>query len=174
MLLAFINKLINVFKSKIVYVKHSPDEVLDNNQKEFLEKNKKILSDACALSYKVKFVFQSSFEYDVDKNVICPKYEVMLPIKEHNGLLDSKSPIIEIGKPINVITVNFITYKVDDNHDFIKQMAKRSKRGVVIFLGKETTILNHKTEPYQFSVDSEYIRVINLDDAVEYFIYNNL
>ena len=50
-------------------------------------------------------------------------------------------------------------------------MIKKSKKGVVIFIADDTASLN---EPYHYSVDSEVIRLINLDEAVEHYKFDTV
>jgi hypothetical protein len=119
---------------------------------------------------KIRFVFNPCFTYDADKNIVNPKYEIFIPLrKDGSGLFDNKAPVIEFNKPEKLMMVSVSNYKVDDNYDFIKQMVKKSKRGVVIFIADDTTFLN---EPYHYSVDTEVIRLINLDEAIEYYKFD--
>jgi hypothetical protein len=168
-------KDIKIFESKTVYEKYSVgNDVISDLQKKIVDENRQLLLDNRVPLNKIRFVFTSEFTYDIDKNIINPKYDVMLPIKISDGNVCEKSPLIEIGKPENCIVVRVNTYKVPDNYKFIKFLIKESKKGVVIFIADDMTILNHKKEPYHFSVDSEYIRLINLDDAIEFYKFDTL
>lgn len=170
-------KEVSIFEGKTVYEKHSmgDDGELQDWQKELVKINKALLLDNRVPINKVRFVFQPSFTYDVDKNIINPKYDVMLPINGSNGKVNEKAPLIEIGKPSKFISVNVISYKVDDNYEFIKHMVKKAKRGVAIFIVDEmVTNLKGVKERYHSSVDSNIIRMINLDDAIEYYKFDTV
>lgn len=161
-------KEINFFKNNVVYEKYTlgNNSEINDALKQLVKYNKELLLNNQVSINKVRFVFQPVFTYDINNDIINPKYDIMLPINGDNGLFVKNKPIIEINKPENIISVSVNTYKVDDNYDFIKLMQKKSKRGIVILLADEMTILNKKEELYHFSVESEYIRLINLDDAI--------
>jgi hypothetical protein len=175
---------IPIFISEFPYVKfkkrYSPNEYkrfdnsveLNQKSKDMIKTNRDLLSLNQVPLDKIRFVFNPCFTYDVDKNIINPKYETFIPLrKDGSGLFDNKAPVIEFGKPEKLMMVTVLTYKVDDNYEFIKEMIKKSKRGVVIFIADDTTFFN---EQYQFSVDSEVIRLVNLDEATEYYKFNTV
>jgi hypothetical protein len=96
---------------------------------------------------KIRFVTEVSFLYDVDNDKINPTYKVMLPKKE-------KNPIIEIGKPQNTMTVFLGENRTGNNYAYLKQILKKSKRGVALLIG-----FNYE----------EVMWLTNLDDAVDYY-----
>jgi len=161
-------KYINIFKNKVVYEKHTigNNGVAPDSHKELIKANKQLLLDNQVPINKIRFVFQPTFTYDVNNNIINPKYDIMLPINGNTGLHAKDHPIIEINKPnIKMIRVN--SYDVDDNYEFIKNLIKKSKLGVVIMLANEVvTLFDGREEQYFFSVDSEVIRLINLDEEI--------
>ncbi len=162
-------KNINIFKDKIVYEKHTlgNNGEISNSFKALVNTNKQLLLDNQVPINKIRFVFQPSFTYDIDNNIINPKYDIALPINGNNGLFANDQPVIEINKPKNIMMIPVNSYKVDDNYEFIKSILKNSKLGVVIMLADEiVTKFDGSKEPYQFSVDSEVIRLINLDEAI--------
>lgn len=132
--------------------------IVDLGEKEGLamKRNKEILLDNQIPLNKICFVIKPIFSYDIDKNKINPEYEMMLPLRTDNsGLFDRNAPIIEISKPENLVRVSVNNYYGHpyDNINFIKQLAKTTKKGIVICLEND--------------VDDEIIRLINLDEVVE-------
>lgn len=97
---------------------------------------------------KIRFVFEKSFTYDIDRDVINPPYKVIMPKKE-------KHPVIEIGKPANIMTIYLGENNTYDNYTLLKKLAKKSKRGIVI-LANDTDM-------------DEVMWLANLDDAVDYY-----
>jgi len=97
---------------------------------------------------KIRFITDLSFTYDVDGDIINPEYKVMLPKKE-------KHPIIEIGKPENIMTVFLGENRTSDNYDLLKKILKKSKRGIVLQVGSDY---------------DEVMWFANLDNAVEFYI----
>ncbi len=164
----FVEKF-NFFKGKIVYQKHSlGTDVINAKQKELITKNRNLLSDNRVPLNKIRFVFQPTFTYDIDNDVINPKYDILLPVRGDDGLYDKNSPVIEIGKPKNIIMASVLTYETPDNYQLLKQILKHSKRGIVIFIADES-VADFKTGElvdYKFSVDDERIRFTSLDDEV--------
>jgi hypothetical protein len=96
---------------------------------------------------KIRFVLDTSFVYDVDNNIINPKYKVMLPT-------DGRSPVIEVGKPQNTMTVFLGENRTHNNFTLLKDMVKKSKRGVALLVG-----FNYE----------DVMWIANLDNAVEYY-----
>ena len=138
------------FKKKLSgkdYFEAVDTQTTSNN--DFLIKNCRIkLSEHKIPLKKIKFVFEKSFTYDVDKNIINPPYKVMMP---HN----KKHPIIEIGKPENVMKVFLGENRTYDNYRILKQLASKSKRGIALLVDTENF--------------DEVMWVANLDDAYEYY-----
>ena len=162
-------KEVKFFKNKIVYEKHivGNDDKYNDDQKTLINKNKQLLLDNQVSINKIRFVFSPNFTYDINNNIINPNYEMLIPINANNGKFSKNSPIIEINKPKKLIHVSVNNYSVSDNYIFIKTMVKKSKLGVVIMLADEiTTLLNGKTIQYLFGVDSDVIRLIDLDDVI--------
>jgi len=134
--------------------------ILTEREKVLIRKNKELLSLNQIPLNKIRFVFKSTFTYDVDNNIINPHYETFLPLrKDGSGVVDSNAPIIEINKPKNLLKINVDTYKTDDSYALIKQMVKKSKKGVVIFLADNTVSLHDERTPL-----SEVLRIFNLDE----------
>jgi hypothetical protein len=105
---------------------------------------------------KIRFVFTPSFTYDIDKNTVNPEYEMMLPLRnDGSGLFNTNEPVIYLNKPENSIMINVVKYRVDDVYDFVKQMVKNTKRGVVIDIN------------IPLSMNSSTVRLVNLDDEVK-------
>ena len=167
----FFPEIFKVFKKKIVYKKHT----LGSNtrqawQKELIRKNQNFLSANQVPINKIRFVFQPCFQYDIDADKINPVYDIMFPIRTDTGLFVKDSPIIEVGKPLNLMTIGVGNYQMADNYAYLKETLKRCKLGIVIFINDET-VPNFETGepmPYKFSVDDEAIRFAVLDDAVAY------
>lgn len=161
-------KYINIFKNKVVYEKYNMGcGEVSHSLKTLINTNKQLLLDNYVPINKIRFVFQPTFAYDVDNNIVNPKYDILLPINGNNGLFANDHPVIEINKPKNLIRISVNNYSVDNNYEFIKHLAKNTKRGVVIMLANEVvTHLDGSEVPYEFSVDSEVLRLINLDDVI--------
>lgn len=166
---------VNLFKGKTVYERYAMGDAIPTlDQENLIARNRKLLLDNQVPITKVRFVFQPSFHYDVDKNVVNPKYNEMLPIDGNTGLFVKDAPVISIGKPEKLITVNILGYKVDDNYAFIKGMLKKTKRGLVIFIVDELVydLFNHNNgvrTHYHFGVYTDSIRLVNLDAVVEHY-----
>jgi hypothetical protein len=159
--------------------RYSPNEykkVISNDKdtqfyKDFMKlikKNRDLLISNQVPLNKIRFTIQPCFIYDIDNDVVNPTYEMFLPLrKDGSGLFDNNAPVIELNKPKNLMLVNVRSYKVDDNYTFIKQMTKNSKKGVVIFIvDKKIDVMNGRQESYYSSVDSEILRIADLDMAI--------
>ena len=163
-------KDINPFKGKTVYERYTMgDAKLNLIQEKLFAKNKKLLLDNQVPIGKVRFVFSPMFDYDVDKNIINPKYVLMLPIDAKTGKFVKNVPEISVNKPHNLIKTPVVTFCVEDNYAFIKEIVKKSKRGIVIFLADEMVYAKDKGVPmhYYSGVDADCIRFTNLDEVVE-------
>ena len=157
---------INPFKGKPVYVKYPMgSNIITSDQEKLIAKNRKLLLDNQVPINKIRFVFSPTFTYDVDKNIINPKYDVMLPV-DVNGKLVKDAPVVEVNKPHTMVLVGVSSYYAIDNFAFIKTMLKNSKKGLVIFL-EDGIFLEYGTHD-DYGVDTEVLRIANLDDAVEY------
>lgn len=164
--------------------RYSPNEykkVISNNKnsqfyKDFqllVTKNRDLLISNQVPLNKIRFTYQPCFTYDIDNDIVNPTYEMFIPLrKDGSGLFDNKAPVIDLNKPKNLMMVNVHNYKVDDNYAFIKQMVKNSKKGIVIFIvNKIFDTMDGTQELYYSSVDSEILRIADLDRAiVEYEI----
>jgi hypothetical protein len=164
--------LLQLIEKKIVYKKHT----LGSNtrqawQKELIRKNQNLLSANQVPINKIRFVFQPCFQYDIDADKINPMYNIMIPIYTDTGLFVKDSPIIEVGKPLNMMTISVGNYQMADNYAYLKETLKRSKLGIVIFIVDETVpdFETNEPMPYKFSVDDEVIRFAVLDDAVAHY-----
>jgi hypothetical protein len=139
---------------------------LNLKDKTLITRNRHLLSLNQIPLNKIRFVFQPAFSYDIDKDVINPQYETFIPLrKDGSGLFDNKAPVIEFGKPEKLVMIVVNNYKVNDNYVFIKQLLKNSKRGIVIFLADD--IGEKISSEYKYYVDSEIIRLSDLDEEVE-------
>lgn len=105
-----------------------------------------LLSNGISI-HKIRFVNETSFIYDVDNNVINPQYKVMMPN-------NSKNPIIEIDKPLNTMRVFLGENRTDNNFELLKNITKKSKRGIVLLLSDEL---------------EEVMWTASLDDAAAYY-----
>jgi len=162
-------KILKTIKGKTVYHKYIMNtEVMDKKIHDMIRYNRNLLLDNRIPINKVKFVFQPLFTYDVDKDIICPKYEIMLPIDDKTGLFRNNEPVIEIDKPENLILISVKNYKFDNNYAHLKEILKNSKLGIVIMLADEITLnpFTRNEIPYIYSVDSEVIRYADLDEEV--------
>jgi hypothetical protein len=172
-------KVANVFEGKTVYQKHTfGADVLTDHQKSLVKLNRRILHDNNVPINKVRFVFSPTFTYDVDKDVINPKYDAMLPLNGSTGLFQKKAPVIEIGKPEKLIRVNVDSYSVVDNYELINDMLNYGKRGIAIFIVDEM-VANFGIDKgiplrYHFGVDTDVIRIASLDATVEHYVANGL
>lgn len=172
-------KEVSIFEGRTVYEKHSmgtDGEITGDWQKDLINKNRQLLLDNQVPINKIRFVFTPIFTYDIDNNIINPKYDVMLPINGSNGLFAKNAPLIELNKPKNLISVTVHNYKVEDNYEFIKLMAKKTKRGLVYFVVDEMVddFFKKEKKHYYSGVDAEIIRLINLDDAIEYYKFDTV
>jgi hypothetical protein len=142
------------FKKKIiVYEKHTTGDNL--TPVNLIKINRDLLLDNQVPINKIRFITTFEFEYDVDNDIINPKYDILLPVNLDNGLVDKSEPIIEVKKPMNSIKVMLNLYEPNDNYQMIKSIVKKSKRGVVIGLYDG------------YDVNSYIISLIDLDEAVE-------
>jgi hypothetical protein len=147
---------------KIVEVQTPPnfDTVIINGE-ELTEVEKKQIKNAKDLFTrneipinKVRFVFDHTFTYDVDKDVVNPKYTVLVPRKKKKG-----NHTLEIGVPENLMTIEMGVYQTDyDDYNNVRSIIKSTKKGVVIKL-------NHID---QFSGVDHDILMANLDGAIEF------
>lgn len=132
-----------------------------------IKKNRDLLSLNGIDLNKIRFVFVPSFQYDIDADIIDPNYIVMIPTNK-NGLFNKKSSIIEINKPKNVVTVQVQTHKKNNNYIFLKELVKKTKRGIVIYIIEHQDAVDSKGNlfDYEFDVDHEYLRLRDLDDVI--------
>jgi hypothetical protein len=101
---------------------------------------------------KIRFVFNKTFTYDVDTNTVNPKYVMLQPRKKRNHP-------IEIGKPENLMSISVGLYQIDhDNYATVREIIKKSKRGVVIMLPSQKDLSG---------LDYSFL-MANLDNAVEF------
>jgi hypothetical protein len=174
-----------LFTKKFPFVKfrkrYSPNEYhkvsvnelnSDEKLKKLLAENKELLLLNQVPLDKIRFTFQPTFTYDVDNNVINPKYEIFIPLREDgSGLFDKRVPVIEVNKPNRLVHISVNSYSVSDNYQFIKNKLQNNKRGIVIFLADEFVTdfgnINGEKLHYHYSVDTTVIRMINLDEEIE-------
>jgi hypothetical protein len=172
-------KVANIFEGRTVYEKYTFGAVeLTDHQKSLVKLNRRVLLDNHVPINKVRFVFSPTFNYDVDKDVINPKYDAMLPLNGSTGLFQKKAPVIEIGKPEKLISINVDSYSVFDNYELINDMLNYGKRGVAIFIVDEM-VANFAIDKgipsaYHYGVDTPVIRIASLDAKVEHYVANGL
>jgi len=143
-------------------------EVKSEKVKQHLKKNKDLLSLNGINLNKIRFVNLPTFNYDVENNVVNPKFTMMIPLRKNGSkLFDNKSPVIEIDKPKNLIRGDVNCYRVDDNYGFIKELVKKSKRGIVIYIEEpheHIHFITRKSSLCEQGVDSDILRLIDLDE----------
>jgi hypothetical protein len=166
------NKLFEIFRKKVVYEKYMLGTTsITAMQQNLIKKNQNLLTDHRVPINKIRFVFRPQFTYDIDKNVINSVYYTFFPISGENGLFVKDEPIIEVGKPDNLMLINVGSYKMADNYAYLKETLKRCKIGIVIMINDEiiNDIVTGEPIPYKFSVNDEEIRFAVLDDAIEHY-----
>lgn len=147
-----IKKIVSYFKRKpveYVSVTLNSNELTDE-QLDFIKTYRKILSDNRINLNKIRFIFDKSFTYDVDNNVINPPYKTLQPKKKNKN-----SVTIEINKPENVMTIFLGENRTFNNMDLLKQETKKSKNGIVVLACDEDL--------------EDVIWLTNLDDAIDYY-----
>ncbi len=119
-------------------------------QKELLKRYKRQLIDNKIPLSKIRFVFEPSFSYDMDNDVINPIYKQLLPNNK-------KSPIIEIDAPRRVVKmyVDGYSHADIDTYFVLRGNIKKSKLGIVILVSEVDS--------------SDAIYIANLDDAIHYY-----
>ncbi|MFA5207567.1 MAG: hypothetical protein WC428_02805 [Candidatus Paceibacterota bacterium] len=147
---------------KIVEVQTPPnfDTVIVNSEelteieKQQIKAAKELLSLHQIPLNKVRFIFDFKFTYDVDKNIVNPKYTILVPRKKKKN-----NHPIEINVPENLMTIAVGVYQTDyDDFENVKNIIKNSKKGVVIKL-------NHVDH---FSKLDSDVLMANLDGAIEF------
>lgn len=128
-------------------IEHHVEIVPDDNNQHLLAISKEQLIENKIPLNKIRFVFEKSFLYDVDNNIINPSYKSMIPIKK-------KHPVIEIGKPEHTILVHLGENRTYDNFTHLKNLAKKSKKGVTLLVG----------DNYE-----DVMWTASLDDAIEFY-----
>ena len=143
------NFLSKIFKRRIEYhppmvmhIHHVP------NTTQYLYKNcKDILSENQIPLRKIRFVYEKSFIYDIDNNIINPKYKTIIPVKK-------KHPVIEVGKPENTMEIFLGEYRTADNYAILKQLTKETKKGIAFLVHADV---------------ENVMWLTNLDDAVNHY-----
>jgi hypothetical protein len=147
---------------KVVEVQTPPnfDTVIVNGEDltEIEKKQIKAAKELFALQQipinKVRFIFDFKFTYDIDKDIVNPKYTVLVPRKKKKD-----NHPIEIGVPENLMTIEIGVYQTDyDDFNNVRSIIKNAKKGVVIKL-------NHSDH---FSGMEHDILMANLDAAIEF------
>jgi len=146
------NFLLKLFQKKDEPVKYDTfyqnANLMSKEQKELLKSCRRIFTDNGVPINKIRFVFEQSFVYDIDKNAINPTYKQLVPDNK-------KHPTIEIGVPQNIMTIFLGENRTYNNFELLKNFAKKSKRGIAVLV-----------------TDADYNDVIwlaNLDDAHDYY-----
>jgi len=120
-------------KSGYITVSVNGKELTDH-QKEMIKFVRGILSVNQIPINKIRFVFAPTFLYDIDKNEINPVFQLMIPKYPFRR----KKGIIEIGKPLNTISIKFSDFVNIDDDEIIKPVVKASKKGVVMYIDEAT------------------------------------
>jgi len=150
-------KLIPNFLLKVFQKKGNPAKyetilqnahIMSKDQKEAIKLCKRILMDNKVPLDKIKFVFESSFIYDLDKNIINPIYKQLIP-------KNKKSHVIEIGKSHNTMVIYLGQHMTVDNYAYLKETLKKSKRGVVVLID----VIGY----------DDILWMANLDDAIMFY-----
>jgi hypothetical protein len=174
---------IPIFIPVFPYVKfrkrYSPNEYLrvkhrdaskDEKYAALVKRNRELLSSNGVPLNKIRFVPQPCFQYDIDKDVINPSYELFVPLrKDGTGLFDKDAPTITIGMPPKMITVMVRNYRVDDNYEYLKHILESTKKGIVVFVVDEMhdDLLTGKPLHYYSGVDAEQLRFAVLDEEIQ-------
>lgn len=141
--------------------------------RELIKKNRNLLSDNGVNLNKIRFIFQPTFTYDIDRDCVNPQYSVYLPLRnDDSGLFDKHAPLLELGKPANLVTGTVNNYKFEDNYAFIKELTKKTKRGIAIYIIEHQDAIDclGNKFSYEYGVDSEMVRLRDLDElGVEEF-----
>lgn len=143
------------------YTRIDVGDNLDDDFKALLKKNKELLTLNGVSLNKIRFVYTPAFRYDIDNNIINPKFVALIPSNKN-------APIIEIDKPKNVTVISVRSYGVEDNYGFIKMMAKKSKRGLAIYICDHKDAIDSEGNKfsYEFNVDADELRLRNLDEII--------
>ena len=158
-----IKKIITSIINKRIYKKYSIGSyVLSDYEKKLIIKNRNILSENRVSINKIRFVFTPIFQYDIETDIINPRYDVMIPML--GGYVDKKSPIISVNKPHHLLSIITKFWQNNDNFANLKRILKHCKKGVVIMIANK--------ECYEYNVD-EYIQMAILDDEIEKYNQNN-
>lgn len=135
---------------------------------ELIKKNKELLRMNGVNLNKIRFIFAPSFHYDIENNVVNPTFTAFIPLRtDGSGDFDEHAPIVEVDKPKETILDTVHSYVVEDNYEFIKELTKRTKRGIVIYIIEhEDAVKDDGTLfSYEYGVDAETLRLRNLDDV---------
>jgi hypothetical protein len=138
----------------VKYVNQHANAEINSYQKNLINLNRNLLLFNQVPINKIRFVFQPTFIYEVDADRVNPEYDVLTPTNRITGNVISSLPKIEMNKPLNIIYITVNTYRTINNYDLLKQLLKKSKRGVVIYISDVE------------SVNNDMIRFINLDEEI--------
>lgn len=156
-------------KEKSIYKKFTINgEPLTTEFQELIKKNRRLLLDNQVPINKVHFVFLPTFNYDINKNIVNPKYMVLMPVSLSTGKF-TKDVKISVDKPEHLATITVTDYRVDDNYGFIKNILKNSKKGVVIYICDDE-YLNFNGDTH--GVDTDVLRLAILDEEIEIYESN--
>lgn len=168
-------KEVNVAKVPSLYEKHRMnDGVITKEMKLLIKRNKQLLLDNQISIKKIRFVFSPSFTYDIDKDIVNPEYEVMIPT-DGRGIYMSSLPEISINKPKNFIRIIVKNFMTADNYELLKNVVESSRKGIVIFITDETITLfkDYGDIPYEFGVYTDVIRFADLDEHINEYLERN-
>ena len=167
----FLNKFFGFLKQKkYPSNKYQSVDICDDvsdDFRELIKKNRNLLSDNGLNLNKIRFVFSPTFTYDIDRDTINPRYRIYLPLRnDDSGLFDKDAPVLELGKPANLVTATVNNYKFEDNFAFIKELTRKSKRGIAIYIIEHQDAVDcfGNKFSYEHGVDSEMVRLRDLDE----------
>jgi hypothetical protein len=152
-----IKKILSYFKKKPIEYEAVSFAVnnMTEEQINMVKSYKKIFAENQINLNKIRFVFDTSFTYDVDNNLINPEYQTLQPKKKRKN-----APVIEINKPQNLMTIYLGENRTFNNVELLKQYVKKSKRGIVILACNEDV--------------EDVMWFTNLDDAADYYFQKQI
>lgn len=121
--------------------------LMSKEQKEQLKSCRRILTDNGVPINKIKLVFESPFEYDIDKGMINPTYKQLVPNNK-------KHHTIEIGVPQKSMTIFLGENRTYNNYELLKTLTRKSKKGIAMLVGDDY---------------DEVMWLASLDDAVNFY-----
>lgn len=130
---------------------------LTEEQKRVIEEIKFVLKINLIPLDKIRFVFNSEFEYDVDRNVVNPRYSIYTPRPNIFG--KTNYPMMTLNKPYNLKKAIVPFFRIDEKFVFLRELIRRSKRGIVMCL------IASEAYAGNFATDKS-LHCCNLDDII--------